>query len=334
MISIGKFLSLKSEADQTLVSIVRLLAEGIGRQAGAGESEECARFRQTNEEFSGALTEGTPHAELLVRVGSVLKGFDEYNHQVAKQQRLQTVELRNMVQMLAATVKTVTSASDSQLSVLGDIEQRIAKVSGLDDVRLIKARLQECLYDIRKEAELQQKRSADTIEDLNQRLDDSRLRAARVENERPNDEITGLPARPEAEAALSECARTGERTYAAVMVLDRLQAVNAQFGREAGDQILTAFTRMVQKQLGAQDRLFRWGGPTLLALLPRPAALETVRIEVGRVMATKLEHTVQTPSRSLLLVVSARWTLCPVMAAVRLTCQKIDTFAASPALRE
>ena len=91
---------------------------------------------------------------------------------------------------------------------------------------------------------------------------------------------------------------------------------------------------MVQKQLATDDRLFRWGGPALLALLPRTDNIEIVRSEVGRIMATRLEHTIETPSRSMLVPIAARWTLFPMMAAPRLMFQKIDAFAAMPASRD
>jgi GGDEF domain-containing protein len=334
VISIKQFLSLNTEADQALVHVVRVLIEGIGHQIAGGDADDCARFRETLQEFSDALIDGTSRAELLVRAGSVLNGFEEYNHRALKQQRLQTAELQNMVKMLAYTVRAVSAASSSNVGILGDIEQRIAVASELDDVRIIKAKLSDCLTDIRREAERQQKEAAETIEQLNHGLNQARKRAPVPHDDDAPDPITGLPPRPEAEAALAQAGHGGTRAYAAILVLDRLQIVKQRFGREVGDEILAAFTRMVRTQLGPEDQLFRWSELALLALLARPDSLESVRNEVGRLMATRLEHTIQTPSRSILLPVSARWTLFPVMASPRLIYQKLDAFAAAPTSRE
>lgn len=333
MISIRKFLALDSEANQALVHVLRLVTESLNQYAGADDSEECARFRETARILLDGLAEGTSEPELLVRAGAMVKGFEEYTHRIRKHQRMQTADLLNMVKMLTSTVKAVTAASNSSLNVLGEIEQRIATVSELEDVRVIKSRLGDCLAEIRKEAKRQQQEAAETIDELNQGLEDARKRAAGMESE-SRDAITGLAQRSEAEAAIGEAGQTGERAYAAVLVLDRLQIINARFGREVGDEIISAFTRMVRKQLAPGDRLFRWAGASLLAMLPRPGNIDAVRMEIARVMATKLEHIIQTPSRSLMVPVSARWTLFPVMAATRLICQKIDTFAATPALRD
>jgi len=204
-------------------------------------------------------------------------------------------------------------------------------VSELEDVRIMKVRLSDCLADIRTEAERQEMQMGETIEQLSQGLDQARRGLAGVEEK---DAVTGLPGRSEAEAVLAQAGRAGPQAYAAVMVLDRLQTLNARFGRQAGDEVLMEFAGMVQRQLDPNDRLYRWSGPALLAFLPRAESLEMVRNEIGRIMETRLEHSIQTPSRDILVPIAARWTVFPMMAAPRLFYQKIDTFAAQPTARD
>jgi GGDEF domain-containing protein len=335
VISIKKFLALDTEADQTLMHVVRILIQGIGEHAIEGDAGEYARFRNSIQEISDALVDGISPAELLVHAGSVLNALDDYNGRTAAHQHLQTGELQHMVKMLTSTVKAVTAASNANASILCDIENRIVTISEIDDVRIIKAKLSDCLTEIRNEAERQQKETGDTIEQLNYELTQVRKRAeTQLLPADGQDLITGLPLRSQAEAALAESGRSGAQAFAAILVLDRLQLLNQRFGREAGDEILVAFTKMVAKQLTPEDRLFRWGGPALLALLRRPKGIESVRSEVARIMATRLDHTIQTPSRSVLIPIAARWTLFPMMAAPRLIYQKIDAFAAKPVARE
>ena len=64
----------------------------------------------------------------------------------------------------------------------------------------------------------------------------------------------------------------------------------------------------------------------LLALLPRPNRLEIVRDEIARLMDVRCENTVQTPPRTILLPIAARWTVFLSMAAPRLLIHKIDAF--------
>lgn len=332
MISIRKLLYPDSEAEQARIHAVRALVRGIGQHAVEGDPEECSRFRESMNEISDVLADDISPSDLLVQTGSALKALEDHNRHATRQLRLQALELQHMLKMLTSTIGVVSSVSDVHVSRLSEIEKQVSAASELDDVRTIKARLSDCLSDIRNEAERQRRETGETINQLTERLEEARQRSLRGGAEQ--DLVTGLPMRAEAEAALALAARTGEKAYAAVLVLDRLQALNLRFGREIGDSVLLEFVRLINKELSPGDRLFRWSGAALLALLPRSSGLELVRSELARIMDNKLEHMVQTPSRSIMLPVAARWTLFPLMAAPRLMYQKLDAFVVPPALRD
>jgi diguanylate cyclase (GGDEF)-like protein len=330
VISIKKFLSLNTETDHTLMHVVRLLVQGIGQHVVAGDVNDTARFRKNIADVSEALGETIAPAELLVHAGSVVQALEDYTSRTSRQQHLQTAEMQTMVKMLTSTVGIVSSASNTSVSRLGEIEKQVAVASALGDVRTIKARLSDCLADIRKEVQRQQKETGATIEELTQGLDEARRRSGNLSaTGLRQDDVTRLPVRAEAETALTEAVKSGVPAFAAVFVLDRLQALNQRFGHEVGDEILTEFTRIIRRQLPADDRLFRWGGPTLMGLVMRPGTVERVRSEVGRLMDSRWEHTIQTPSRSILLPIAMRWAVFPMMAAPRLLFHKIDVFAGS-----
>lgn len=118
------------------------------------------------------------------------------------------------------------------------------------------------------------------------------------------------------------------------MVIDRLQAVNAALGSEAGDQLLRYFSGYVQRSLPSGDRLFRWTGASFLALVLRSTRIETLREEIRYLLEQKLEYTVRTATRSVGLPVTARWTLFPTMASSRLLIERIDTFASLQPIRD
>jgi GGDEF domain-containing protein len=56
------------------------------------------------------------------------------------------------------------------------------------------------------------------------------------------DDVTGLPMRADAEAALAEPVKARGQTFAAVLVLECLDNVNRRFGKEVGNEILAEFT--------------------------------------------------------------------------------------------
>jgi GGDEF domain-containing protein len=324
VISIKKFL-LSSETDQTLMHVVRILIQGIGACAVGGEAEDCARFRDSVQEVSNALAGEVPPAELLVHAGSVLQALEDHTRRAMRHQHLQNLELQNMVKMLTTTVGVVSSVSNANVVRLSEIEKQVAVASQLDDVRIIKTKLADCLADIRTEADRQRKETEQIIEQLSQRVDQARQPAT--------DPVTGLAFRAQAEAVFAR-SDPGRQTYVAVMVLDRLPILNARFGREEGNKILAEYARTILGRLSPGDELFRWDGPALVALLPRQKSLLHVRIEFAHMIGIKLEHTIQLPSRSILLPIEARWSIFPMMAAPRLLYQKIDGFAAGANLHD
>ena len=333
MITLKQFLSTGQETDRTAMHVVRLLVQGIGQHAAAGDSEEDTSFREKMKEASDALIDTINPADLLVRAGWVLNELEQHTRRGDRIHRLQNTELQNMVKMMASALSNISATSKVNISKLSDIAKNVGVASELNDVRLIKSKLSECLIDIQEEAKRQQTEIAETIQELREGLDRVREDPALGGHATSADTVTGLPCRPDAEAAIAEAARSTAISFVAVMVLERLQILNARFGREAGDEILAAYSQMVKKSLTPQDQLFRWGGPALVAVLPRQRSLPLVRSEFTHIMETRLEHTIQTPSRSVLIPVSAKWCLYPMMAAPRLLVQKIDEFAASPAAR-
>jgi GGDEF domain-containing protein len=172
------------------------------------------------------------------------------------------------------------------------------------DVQEIKAKLADCLKSVLEEVECRHGPAAASL-----------------------DSITGLPDRAAAEDAIL-------RTYAAdtpacvgVLVIDRLNTLNLRFGNKVGDEILLHYAGALRQQLPSEDRLFRWSGGGLMALLLRPTRIEQVRREFGRLVDCEYEHTVNTPSRVVHLPILPRWAVWPIMASPALLIQKLDSFA-------
>ena len=334
MISIKKLLSADKEIETASIQAIRILIHGIGEHAAAGETDVVARFEESIQEILGVLEEDLTPGQLLAQANSAVSVLEGHNRRTARYRSLQTVELQKTVAMLLSTVRIISAAGDAHVNRLGDLGNQIATASVVDEVRSINDLLGHCLADIRIESECQRKETRETIEGLNRELEGTRKTAAGIVVSMVLDEVTGVPKRADAEATLARASREGSEVYAAVFVLDRLQAFNLRFGREVGDQVLTALTGMIRKQLKAGDLLYRWSGPTLVALLPRATRIERARSEIARIVETKLEHTVQLSNRTISLPIAARWSVFPMMAAPRLLFQKIDAFAAAPTSRD
>lgn len=114
------------------------------------------------------------------------------------------------------------------------------------------------------------------------------LRAA--EAQARTDSLTGISNR----RAFMDWARTEmaryERNQAPVCVLmldiDHFKSVNDRFGHDAGDSLLTEFSRRVEGDLRAYDQFARLGGEEFVVVLPH------CNLADGEVMATRLRRAI------------------------------------------
>lgn len=254
MISIKKYLSSGNDAERALAHVVRVLVQGIADHAAARDIGESEAFRESISKAHDAMMEASTPEELLVHAGSVIKAFEEHSRRAARERELHAAELQHIVRMLTSTLASIAASANANIGYLGELEKRIVSSSQLDDVRLIRSKLADCLTEIRAEVERQRTDTRDTIENLTKGLEQNRSCSAALAEDSANDPVTGLPLRPAAESALVDAAQVGGPLYVAVMVLDRLQGLNARFGREVGDQVLRVFSRTIQRALAAGDR--------------------------------------------------------------------------------
>lgn len=86
------------------------------------------------------------------------------------------------------------------------------------------------------------------------------------------DKLTGAYNRHYLDKALSEQLGLAQRYQRPMSIalfdLDYFKKVNDQFGHQAGDKVLQAFTQLVKKNIRASDVFGRWGGEEFLLICP------------------------------------------------------------------
>lgn len=324
VISLKKFLA-DNETEAALMRMVKLLLQGIVLHSMEGDPLDYSRFRDSIAQVERRLDEEISTPELPVLVGATLRALEDYNRRTNTCLRQRGVEFQTMVKMLTSTVSAITAAGDTNVRQLQEIEKQVEAATEIEDVRQIKGRLSECLDGIRRETERQRAETARNAEDLMRGLESAEAGPSADSSTAP-DPVTGLPPRKRAEEAFAQTCRDEAQAYVLAVVIDRIQILNSRFGYEVGDEIMRYFAGFLKSQLQDKDQLFRWTGPALAGLVFRPNRLERVRDDIARIMEIKYEHTVQTPSRTILLPISVRWALFPMMASPRLLTQKIENF--------
>jgi GGDEF domain-containing protein len=328
MISLRKFWTdTDKEAEPaTLTRVVQLLIQGIALHAVEGDPLDHQMFRREMQTQMDAVEASPTPAELLVSIGAVLQALEGYNSRTTRHMRLQGAELYHMITMLTRTVETLGSGSEHSVGRLREIEGQLEKTSVIEDVRLLKTQLAECLDGIRTEAQRQKAESARAIASMQADIRDSQERISVAGAGPVLDPTTGVPARAAAAAALAELVLSPHPPYAALFVVDRIQLLNSRFGYEVGDRVLKSYLEELRKHLPPGDQIFRWSGPAFLALLNRPDRIEKVREHLRFSLPPKVERNFELSKRSVLLSITATWAVFPVTPPLDEMVERLDTF--------
>ena len=289
---------------QTLVPALKSLVQAIAIHSTKGDPADYRPFRASLNEVSEALQDGQSLEDVQRVVQTAASVMQDYGQKMTRRQHGHVAELRAGIKLLLEALEGLAVARPDRMRELQEIGQRLVTGKDLDELRRDKARLSECLQEVRKEAERQTEPDGGTA----------------------LDGTTGHSGRPAAESALQEASSSEEPQCVVVMLVDRMRMYNVRYGRGAGDKVLNFFSSLVRRSFEDEPRLFRWTGPVFIMI--RPGSVEKVQSQTRRVLEQKMEYDLDTGSRTVLLPIVARWTVFPMMVDARLAVNKIDSYAA------
>ena len=301
MISLKRLLDRnEGVAAPSLLRACSLLMEAIAIHAVQSDPMVYAAFRDSVRQFRRCTESPDSTDQILVSTGQVIQAMESYNRGIETFTRIQTGEFQEMVRMLSRTMLDITRESAHAGENLSKIEKDLGAVAGLDDLRSIKGKLRDSLLSISKESSRQRESARKVSDGLHARLRSVPSDTGVV------DSVTGLANAAEAERIIAEALGPESSVYVAVLCMGRLNAINSSFGYAVGDRLMLQFAQDVAQRLSAADTLFRWRGPTLVAVMDRPGKIHDVRIEVSRLIGQRHEQVVQIQERTVLLPVAAR----------------------------
>src|SRR5262249_41332500 len=134
---------------EELLRVVRLLLQGIALHSVEGDREDFEKFRTDMQALLKTVDQDPSPSVLLVTTGSALKTVEDYNQRVTRYMRTQGAELQHMIAMLTRTIATLGSGNERSVTRLREIEGQLEKASVIEDVRMLKVRMEQCLEGIR-----------------------------------------------------------------------------------------------------------------------------------------------------------------------------------------
>jgi GGDEF domain-containing protein len=330
MISIKRYLAKHNPgAADVFRRVITILLQAIELHAVEADEADHNQFRSTIREVTDQFTDDTPAEQSLVIAGSVAATLRDYNERTSRYIRAQSSEYHRMISMLTETVLDVTHGSKRSTQRLREIEQQLERASVIEDVRILRLKLDQCLQSIQEEIQQQATEAATTVGRLSETIKESEGKLEAAAASADSDLVTGLPGATTAERALVSTAQGGRNTYAVAVVPNTLQAINARYGREAGDHVLRKVCEHLCNSLSPGDAVFRWRGPCFLALLERGPEVEEVRSEMAAIAGTKIENVTEIAGRTVLLPITLSWSAFAINGSRRELVLRIDQFVAT-----
>jgi GGDEF domain-containing protein len=330
MISIKKYMN-KADAEsmEAIERMAQLLLQAIGLHAVEGERADYESFQATITDVQASITQDPSPSNVMLSTGSTVKALQDYNRRTSLFIRAQSTELQSIVGMLTQSMLQIMAGSQASVSRLQELQKQIENACMADDMRAIKSKLSECLEGIKVETVKQREDATRMVAELNKGL----VKAQGVKPIAPvgeTDPLTGIPMRPQAEAAIRAACAAGTHAYAGLFILDRLQAISSRFGFGLGDQVMLFYLQHLSQGLSPRDQLFRWGPETLLAVLHREEAPDHVRRTLARFLSRRLDNTFEVGDRPVVVPIASTWTIVPLFSATAMdVMSKLEAFASA-----
>jgi GGDEF domain-containing protein len=218
--------------------------------------------------------------------------------------------------MLASALVRTCAGNQRAVAGIRSMERGMERASQLEDIQDVKRELAGCLASVSKELERQAAEAAANDSIARCALRDPVVQLATREAADPggelySDPVTGLPGPRQAQSAITGSMGAGHWAVVAAKV-DRVEAINARFGREAGDRVMLFISQHFASKLQPNDQIFRWHGPCLLALVDRGDSVDGLRAEMSRLLKTRIDQTIELGERSILVPLSLSWIVIPL----------------------
>jgi GGDEF domain-containing protein len=298
---------------EALGRVVSILLQGIARHSFDSDSPESEGFQAEVRKIRTEFDQVSDEDSALLLAGAAIRLMDEHNQQAQAQARARQNEFEATIGLLTEALLDVSRAGAGTLVSFRDMERDLASASTAEGLRNARERLERAVEGVRDEV-------TNPMKAIGAKIPQGKA-----------DPVTGLPDYGFAAGAIAEVWGRREDYFAALFAAERLETINTRFGFQAGDEVLQVLSRHTARNLAPGDRLFRWRGPCLMALMKRDASEGFVANELARLSLAKIEHAISLKGREVMLPISTTWNLLSLGAAsgIEELLTRMNAFAAS-----
>jgi GGDEF domain-containing protein len=330
LMSVKRYLT-QMEEEAAYRKVVSMLLDCVAASALNLDQEKFESFRSRIVELRQEISAVTTVESLIAYAGEAVQAIGDFSRETSGLIHTQIDEMQKMIGTLATKPPGAggTEVREASPPVTPRVDSpQVSAVA--QEVSILKARLRASLASIRDGTA----HPKPELERLAQAPDSKVPGKQEPPRTIDIDPITELPCEAAARAQFLSALHSGTQRHAVVFVLGSAQRINLRFGRAAGDEILRELKRYVAGQLQPGDRMFRWPGPAVVALLAGTEQFDRVRTRMKRFLEKPIEREFDINGRSVLIPLSIAWSVFPVALPLAGLNRQIHDFIASQGYRD
>jgi GGDEF domain-containing protein len=322
--------------EEALRRMIFLFLKAVEDSAIPGDKIDFEQFRTDIRSMSEKLVHDPGADDILILAGQFSATFKDYCERTSRFLSIRSAEYQKMVSMFTETVSSLTASGERSVVNLKSIEQQIERATIIEDIRTLRLRLGQCLGTIREEIRHQESLSAELLDRVARSTENNRTASecgADLSSEPKYDPVTGFPMQKEAEAALLKALQSDHASFAIPIVAKGADKIYAHLGNDVGDDFLHKFSERLRFLSNKGDRIFRWHGPSFVALVKRSTTVTEVKRELGHLSMVRFDDPIEVGERITWLPVSASWSVIAVIPPASSLFSRINEFTTLEASR-
>lgn len=333
MVNLRRCMRLSTADEEKPATALALVLERLSESVIDWDPGEAGNFREEMGTLTGGLRPDLPQKEMLTIAEAAMRAVANYNRRIAQKIEKQQRDFRTVIKMLRDSIVGMAGGHGDAVQPLSRIDEELESGSGIRDLQSLRIHLGGCLQSLRREVEREQAAARALIERL-QIEAESRMKPGEEREPRSVNPAAGLPGQEECLAAIRESIAKGTRHYTIVMVVNRVEPIAARFGKEAGEWMVERFREEIERQFEEQDKLFRWGGPAIVAIVERRQPFDPVRASIKRMFEAPIRETIDVNGRSVFVPITAAWSVFMISPTPEVTEKQIRKFVSAQGCRD
>ena len=290
VISLKKYLDMPPEAAQPSepdpcellrlsVEVYRTSLRSMG-ESGAHACPAVGSDLQHRLLLLVARLEAEVTAALLAETGSeASEQLQQWGDQVAEYFKARTVEVKELLIMLARTAESVGERDHLYAEHFNQLTTQLRTISNLEDLSQVRASLVRQATELKTYVDQMEQDSHKLVEKLQTEVSTYETKLKKVEELALRDALTGLANRRNIEERIESRIASGKAFCLLMLDVNGLKQVNDKYGHLAGDNLLQQFAQELRSSLRSSDVVSRWGGDEFLVLMDGDAIGANAQIE-------------------------------------------------------